>query len=36
MSLLWFLEKVDDSYDSTYCDLYARIKPDKAEGSDKK
>ena len=27
----WFLEKVDDSYDSTYCDLYARIKPDKAE-----
>lgn len=23
----WFLEKVDDYYDSTYCDIYARIKP---------
>lgn len=22
----WFLEKVDDYYDSTYCDIYARIK----------
>lgn len=22
----WFLEKVDDSYDSTYCDIYAKIK----------
>lgn len=21
----WFLEKVDDSFDSTYCDIYARI-----------
>lgn len=21
----WFLEKVDDSYDSTYCDIYAKI-----------
>lgn len=30
----WFLEKVDDSYDSTYCDLYARIKPDKAESEE--
>lgn len=23
----WFLEKVDDCFDSTYCDIYARIKP---------
>lgn len=23
----WFLEKVDDSFDSTYCDIYAKIKP---------
>lgn len=22
----WFIEKVDDAYDSTYCDIYARIK----------
>ena len=22
----WFIEKVDDSFDSTYCDIYARIK----------
>lgn len=22
----WFLEKVDDAYDSTYCDIYARIE----------
>ena len=22
----WFIEKVDDSYDGTYCDIYARIK----------
>lgn len=22
----WFLEKVDDSFDSTYCDIYARLK----------
>ena len=21
----WFLEKVDDAFDSTYCDIYARI-----------
>ena len=21
----WFIEKVDDSYDSTYCDIYAKI-----------
>lgn len=25
----WFLEKVDDSYDSTYCDIYAKIKKEK-------
>lgn len=23
----WFLEKVDDYFDSTYCDIYAKIKP---------
>ena len=23
----WFLEKVDDSFDSTYCDIYAKIEP---------
>jgi hypothetical protein len=23
----WFIEKVDDAYDSTYCDIYAKIKP---------
>lgn len=22
----WFIERVDDGYDSTYCDIYARIK----------
>lgn len=22
----WFLEKVDDTFDSTYCDIYAKIK----------
>ena len=22
----WFIEKVDDNYDNTYCDIYARIK----------
>ena len=21
----WFLEKVDDCFDSTYCDIYAKI-----------
>lgn len=28
----WFLEKVDDSFDSTYCDIYAKIRavPDNA------
>ena len=23
----WFLEKVDDIYDSTYCDIFCRIEP---------
>lgn len=23
----WFIEKVDDSFDSTYCDIYAKINP---------
>lgn len=23
----WFIEKVDDAYDSTYCDIYARLEP---------
>lgn len=23
----WFLEKVEDAYDDTYCDIYAKIKP---------
>ena len=23
----WFIEVVDDAFDSTYCDIYARIKP---------
>ena len=22
----WFIEKVDDAFDSTYCDIYARLK----------
>ena len=22
----WFIERIDDSFDSTYCDIYARIK----------
>ena len=26
MKKSWFLDKVDDAYDSTYCDIYARIK----------
>ena len=25
----WFLEKVDDCFDSTYCDIYAKIKENK-------
>ena len=26
MNQPWFLDRVDDSYDSTYCDFYAKIK----------
>lgn len=22
----WFLDKIDDSYDCTYCDIYAKLK----------
>lgn len=29
----WFLDKVDDCFDETYCDIYALIKP---EGSEQK
>ena len=25
----WFIEKVDDAYDSTYCDIYARISEER-------
>lgn len=24
----WFIERVDDAFDNTYCDIYARIKED--------
>lgn len=24
----WFIEKIDDYFDGTYCDIYARIDPD--------
>lgn len=27
----WFIEKVDDAHDSTYCDIYARLKENKCE-----
>ena len=27
----WFLEKVDDEYDCTYCDIYAKINPKTAK-----
>lgn len=27
----WFIEKVDDAYDSTYCDIYARLKENTCE-----
>lgn len=27
----WFIEKVDDPFDSTYCDIYVRIKPVEVE-----
>ena len=30
----WFIEKVDDPYDDTYCDIYARIKPVSKEKDD--
>lgn len=30
----WFIEKVDDAFDSTYCDIYARIKPFTGEIAD--
>ena len=26
----WFLAKVDDSFDSSYCDIYARIRKEEA------
>lgn len=28
----WFLERADDGFDETYCDIYARIKPIKEGG----
>ena len=28
----WFLEKVDDAWDDTYCDIYARINPIEGDG----
>ena len=30
----WFIEKVDDPFDSTYCDIYAKIKPVEQEIKD--
>lgn len=30
----WFLEKVDEAFDGTYCDIYAKIKPIKTEEED--
>lgn len=27
----WFICKVDDAFDSTYCDIYARLNPDIAK-----
>lgn len=30
----WFLEKVDDCYDSTYCDIYAKINVNKEKESE--
>ena len=29
----WFIEKVDDAWDSTYCDIYAKIKPVESTGT---
>ena len=28
ITLPWFLDKVDDHFDSTYCDIYAKIDPE--------
>lgn len=28
----WFIERVDDFFDSTYCDIYARINPETVNG----
>lgn len=28
----WFIDKVDDSFDDTYCDIYARINPVTTKG----
>ena len=30
----WFLEKVDDWWDSTYCDIYVKIYPDAVKAHD--
>ena len=30
----WFIEKIDDPFDETYCDIYARIKPLEVEKDD--
>ena len=30
----WFIEKVDDSFDCTYCDIYARIKIKEKDNTD--
>lgn len=30
----WFIEKVDDWFDCTYCDIYARIAPPYGTGTD--
>jgi hypothetical protein len=27
----WFLEKIDDAFDPTYCDIYAKIDPNTYE-----
>lgn len=34
----WFIEKVDDPYDNTYCDIYAKITkfPENNEGEENK
>ena len=30
----WFLERVDDAFDSTYCDIYVKVKIDVAQTQD--